>query len=65
RTSKWVDRVGLDHIREVLANEDTRQALNERMDKSLKKYIEPWNEAIQNDEIQDKYYTKHTIKVEE
>jgi nitrite reductase (NADH) large subunit len=31
----------------------------------LKKYIEPWNEAIQNDEIQDKYYTKHTIKVEE
>ncbi|MBV7506241.1 nitrite reductase large subunit NirB [Bacillus sp. sid0103] len=65
RTSKWVERVGLDHVREVLANEETRKALNERMDKTLKKYIEPWNEAIQSDEIQDKYYTKHTIKVGE
>ena len=65
RTSKWVERVGLDNVREVLANEDTRKALNERMDKTLKKYIEPWNEAIQSEEIQDKYYAKHTIKVGE
>ena len=65
RTSKWVERVGLDHVREVLANEDMRKALNERMDKTLKKYIEPWNEAIQSEEIQDKYYAKHTIKVGE
>ncbi len=65
RTSKWVERVGLDNVREVLANEETRKALNERMDKTLKKYIEPWNEAIQSEEIQDKYYAKHTIKVGE
>ncbi|MDR7238402.1 nitrite reductase large subunit NirB [Neobacillus drentensis] len=65
RTSKWVERVGLDHVREVLANEDMRKVLNERMDKTLKKYIEPWNEAIQSEEIQGKYYAKHTIKVGE
>lgn len=65
RTSKWVERVGLDHVREVLADENTRKALNERMDKTLNRYIEPWNEAIQNDAIQDKYYTKQTIKVGE
>ncbi|MEH7501642.1 nitrite reductase large subunit NirB [Neobacillus drentensis] len=65
RTSKWVERVGLEHVREVLANEETRKALNERMDKTLKKYIEPWNEAIQSEEIQDKYYAKHTIRVGE
>ncbi|WP_066071433.1 nitrite reductase large subunit NirB [Neobacillus soli] len=65
RTSKWVDRVGLDHVREVLSNGETRKALNERMDQTLKKYIEPWNEAIQSEEIQDKYYAKHTIKVGE
>ncbi|MFJ5717333.1 nitrite reductase large subunit NirB [Neobacillus sp. NPDC093127] len=65
RTSKWVERVGLDHVKEVLADEETRRALNERMDQTLKKYIEPWNEAIQNEEIQDKYYTQHTIKVGE
>ncbi|WP_144555298.1 nitrite reductase large subunit NirB [Bacillus sp. X1(2014)] len=65
RTSKWVERVGLDHVREVLANEETRKALNERMDKTLKKYIDPWNEAIQSEEIKDKYYANHTIKVGE
>ena len=63
RTSKWVERVGLDPVKEVLADDETRKALNQRMDQTLKKYIEPWNEAIQNEEIQDKYYTKHTITV--
>ncbi|MFZ7942639.1 nitrite reductase large subunit NirB [Neobacillus sp. 19] len=63
RTSKWVERMGLDHVKEVLADEETRKALNERMDQTLKKYTEPWNEAIENEEIQDKYYSKHTITV--
>ncbi|WP_423800466.1 nitrite reductase large subunit NirB [Neobacillus sp. SAB-20_R2A] len=65
RTSKWLERLGLEHIQGVLANEETRKALNERMDKTLKKYIEPWDEAIHSEEIQEKYYTKHTIKVGE
>jgi nitrite reductase (NADH) large subunit len=61
RTSKWVGRVGLPHVQEVLANGVTRKELNERMNQTLKKYIEPWNEAINNEEIQDKYYARHTI----
>lgn len=65
RTSKWVERVGLDHVKEVLADEATRKQLNDRMDQTLKKYNEPWNEAIQNQEIKDKYYAKHTVKVGE
>lgn len=65
RTSKWVERMGLDHVREVLADEETRKVLNERMDKTLNRYIEPWNEAINNENIQGKYYTKQTIKVGE
>lgn len=63
RTSKWVERMGLDHVKEVLADEETRKALNERMDQTLNKYIEPWNEAIQNEKIKDKYYTRHNISV--
>jgi nitrite reductase (NADH) large subunit len=63
RTSKWLERMGLTHVQEVLANEETRKALNERMDKTLSKYVEPWNEAIQNEEIQHKYYAKHEILV--
>lgn len=65
RTSKWLERLGLENIQGVLANEETRKALNDRMDKTLKKYIEPWDEAIHSEEIQEKYYTKHTIKVGE
>jgi nitrite reductase (NADH) large subunit len=65
RTSKWVERVGLEQVKEVLANEETRKALNERMDQSLKKYIEPWNEAVQSENIKDKYYAVHTVKAGE
>jgi nitrite reductase (NADH) large subunit len=65
RTSKWVERVGLEHVKEVLANAETRKELNERMDQTLKKYNEPWNEAIESEEIKDKYYTKHTVKAGE
>ncbi|WML57980.1 nitrite reductase large subunit NirB [Neobacillus sp. PS2-9] len=63
RTSKWVERMSLEHVKEVLADEATRKALNERMDQTLRKYIEPWNEAIQSEEIQDKYYAKRMITV--
>jgi nitrite reductase (NADH) large subunit len=65
RTSKWLERMGLDHVKEVLANAETRKALNERMDQTLKKYNDPWTEAIHNEEIKDQYYAKHIIKVGE
>ncbi|WP_234978432.1 nitrite reductase large subunit NirB [Bacillus tuaregi] len=63
RTSKWLERVGLDHIKEVLADGETRQVLNERMDKTLDRYREPWQEAIQNKDIRDKYYQKQEVRV--
>jgi nitrite reductase (NADH) large subunit len=63
RTSKWLERVGLKHVQEVLANNETRKTLNERLDKTLQKYIEPWNEAIQSEEIQHKYYAKQMVLV--
>lgn len=57
RTSKWLERIGLEHIQEVLTDEETRRALNERMDKTLSRYTDPWQEAIHNQEIRSKYYT--------
>lgn len=62
RTSKWLERVGLDHIKEVLENEETRKVLNIRMDKTLERYIEPWQEAIDNQEIREKYYTVREVE---
>lgn len=63
RTAPWLERVGLDHVKEVLANEETRKALNERMDKTLTKYIEPWQEVIESKEIQAKYYQMRNVPV--
>ncbi|MBB6444338.1 nitrite reductase large subunit NirB [Bacillus benzoevorans] len=57
RTSKWLERMDLEHIQEVLADEETRRTLNERMDKTLTRYSEPWQEAINNQDIRRKYYT--------
>ncbi|MDQ0200443.1 nitrite reductase large subunit NirB [Neobacillus ginsengisoli] len=52
RTSKWVDRMGLDHIKSVLENKETRQELNERIDEALSVLKDPWQEAIDSDDIQ-------------
>jgi nitrite reductase (NADH) large subunit len=62
RTSKWLERVGLDHIKEVLASEETRKSLNQRLDATLSRYRDPWKEALQNDEIKEKYYTVRQLE---
>jgi nitrite reductase (NADH) large subunit len=61
RTAPWIERLGLDHIKLVLEDEMKRNELNERLEKTLKRYNEPWQEAIENKEIQDKYYTTISI----
>ena len=61
RTSKWLERMGLEHVKEVLFDEQKRYELNERLDETLARYIEPWQEAIENKEIQEKYYQKRSI----
>jgi nitrite reductase (NADH) large subunit len=63
RTSKWLERMGLVHVKEVLANEDMKKDLNQRLDETLMRYNEPWKEAIESEEIQSKYYQKRTIPV--
>jgi nitrite reductase (NADH) large subunit len=51
RTSHWVERVGLEHIQEILADANTRQELIERMDKALAVTKDPWKEAIEENEV--------------
>ena len=64
RTSKWVERVGLDHVREVLADADVRKALNARLDQTLERYSDPWQEAIDSKEIKEKYYSRQAGRKE-
>ncbi|MDC3418443.1 nitrite reductase large subunit NirB [Aquibacillus salsiterrae] len=61
RTSAWVERVGLDHVKEVLANKATRDELNERMDETLAAIQEPWSEAIKNKTLLKELYEKVNV----
>jgi nitrite reductase (NADH) large subunit len=56
RTSEWVKRVGIEHIREVVQDADTRKALCERMDIALSVTKDPWREAIDSGKIQKDLY---------
>ena len=53
----WVSII----LRKYLASEETRKSLNQRLDATLSRYRDPWKEALQNDEIKEKYYTVHQV----
>lgn len=64
RTSKWIDRIGLDHIKEVLADKETRMALNERIEEALSTLKDPWKEAIENEGLKKALYESVKVPVE-
>ncbi|WP_251028581.1 nitrite reductase large subunit NirB [Bacillus sp. ISL-18] len=61
RTSAWVDRLGLDHIREVLSDAETVKMLNFRIDEALSIVQDPWKEAIENKTLLRDLY--ETVKI--
>jgi nitrite reductase (NADH) large subunit len=64
RTSKWVERKGLETIKTVLENKQTRQELNERLDLALSVLNDPWEEAIHSKKIQQELYESVNVPVE-
>ncbi|MBM7573223.1 nitrite reductase large subunit NirB [Aquibacillus albus] len=61
RTSAWVERVGIEHVREVLSDKETRDELNERMDEALAAVQEPWSEAVKNETLLKELYEKVNV----
>ncbi|WP_284643896.1 nitrite reductase large subunit NirB [Paenibacillus silviterrae] len=55
RTSEWVERVGLDSIKEALDTEEKRQALIERINKTLSLTKDPWKEITQNQALRSMF----------
>lgn len=59
RTSHFVERVGLDHMKEVILNdEETRYALMNRMEVALSTGRDPWQEIIEDEEKQKEFQKK-------
>lgn len=61
RTSAWVDRLGLEHIREVLSDELLVKEYNNRIDEALSVVQDPWKEAIHNKNLLRDLY--QTVKI--
>ncbi|PAE34853.1 nitrite reductase large subunit NirB [Bacillus sp. 7884-1] len=61
RTSAWVDRLGIDHIREVLSDEFMVKEYNNRIDEALSVVQDPWKEAINNKNLLRDLY--QTVKI--
>jgi nitrite reductase (NADH) large subunit len=61
RTSAWVERLGLEHIREVLSDELMVKEYNNRIDEALSVVQDPWKEAIHNKNLLRDLY--QTVKI--
>ena len=55
RTSQWIERVGLDFVKEALANKEDRLALVARIENTLSLTTDPWKEIIHNKELRKNY----------
>ncbi|WP_306982670.1 nitrite reductase large subunit NirB [Alkalicoccobacillus murimartini] len=63
RTSHWVERVGLEHIKKALENEEKRAQLIERVELALTKQHDPWNEVLESKDKQQALYEKKEVEV--
>ncbi|MBP3950825.1 nitrite reductase large subunit NirB [Bacillus suaedae] len=64
RTSQWIERLGLDHVKELVADLEKVNALNSRLADTLNRYQEPWEQAINDEAIQNTYYRTREVTLE-
>lgn len=64
RTSAWVERLGLDHIKRVLEDKGNVMNLNRRMNEALSVVQEPWQETIHNKNLVKDLYETVKIPIE-
>jgi nitrite reductase [NAD(P)H], large subunit len=55
RTSVWVERVGLDHVKQALEKKEDRVALMERLRLTLDHTTDPWKEIIDNEQLRKNF----------
>ncbi|MCR6097941.1 NAD(P)/FAD-dependent oxidoreductase [Salipaludibacillus agaradhaerens] len=64
RTSHWLDRVGLEHVKSViLDNKEERRELIKRMEIALDDLRDPWHEIIQNSKEQRDLFENKAVPI--
>jgi len=56
RTSAWIERVGLEHVKSILDDKKQRNKLNERMEATLSVYKDPWKEIVENNKTKKQLF---------
>jgi nitrite reductase (NADH) large subunit len=51
RTSEWIERIGIQAVRDALESKEVRLELVERIDKTLSLTIDPWKEIIEQEKL--------------
>jgi nitrite reductase (NADH) large subunit len=55
RTAQWVERVGLDFVKQALEKREDRLALNERIEKTLSLTTDPWKQIVETDDLRKNF----------
>ncbi|NMO95843.1 nitrite reductase large subunit NirB [Paenibacillus lemnae] len=55
RTSIWIGRVGLDHVKEALKDKEVRTALGERLKTAISTQKDPWKEILSEPELRKNF----------
>ncbi|RED65754.1 nitrite reductase large subunit NirB [Cohnella lupini] len=55
RTSTWIERVGLEEIKNALEKPEDRLALVERIQKTLSLTTDPWKQIVENDHLRKNF----------
>jgi len=64
RTSEWIERIGLETVKEALANKEDREALGARIDKTLSLTQDPWKEIIEQERLRRTYEPMNELAAE-
>jgi nitrite reductase (NADH) large subunit len=51
RTSEWIERIGIQGVRDALESKEVRLALVERIEKTLSLTVDPWKEIIEQEKL--------------
>ncbi|MNW61462.1 Nitrite reductase [NAD(P)H] [compost metagenome] len=63
RTAQWVERVGLDSIKEVLEVRENRLALQERILTALSVTTDPWKQIVNEPELRKNFEQLSELKM--
>jgi nitrite reductase (NADH) large subunit len=55
RTAQWIERVGLEYVKQALNSREERLALMDRIQKTLSLQNDPWKQIIENDGLRKNF----------